>query len=101
MNTKTPFIVAAVSENTNSFGLHSVIMIARSGTAFQVLQNSFNKLDEGTVKNINTKCDEEGEVLSYDFTTSLDGAECPSQLGNAPREIVSEAWGSVDEIFRG
>jgi len=100
MNKKTPFIVAAVSENTNSFGLHSVIMIARSGTAFQVLQNSLNKPEEGVVKNINTKCNEEGEVLSYDFTLSLNGAECPNQLINAPEEVVSEAWDSVDEIFR-
>lgn len=100
MNTKTPFIVAAVSKNTNSFGLYSVIMIARCGTVFQVLQNSLNKLTEGEVKNIITKCNDEGEVLSYDFTMSLMGAECPTRLKNAPRDVVAEAWDSVDEIFR-
>jgi hypothetical protein len=89
---QTQFIVAAVSENTNSFGLHSVIMIAKCGTAFQVLQNSLNVLAEGDIKNINTDNDFEGNPISYDFVRSLTGVECPTRLKNAPRDIVVEAW---------
>ncbi len=41
--------VAAVSENTNSFGLRQMVLLKRDGTTFTACANSLNLLDEGTV----------------------------------------------------
>ncbi len=34
------FTVVAVSKNTNSFGLHSIIILAKDGTGWQLLKSS-------------------------------------------------------------
>ena len=76
------FKVATVSKNTNSFGLHGMILMALDGEAWEVAANSINKKPAGTILNINPN--------SF---ASL-GFEIPHQLPNAPDSVVNEVWGN-------
>ena len=45
------FKVVSVSQNTNSFGLHGVVLVARNGRAFEIACSRINVPDRGaTIK---------------------------------------------------
>ena len=43
------YYVVATSENTNSFGLHSVLLLSPSGEGHQLLMSAINKPDKGAM----------------------------------------------------
>jgi len=76
--------VAAVSSNTNSFGLAGVILIARDGRAWEV---GHCQHPEAWVKgqSVFVSLDLKGEPMFV-------GCEIPRQLPNAPQPVVDLIW---------
>lgn len=72
------FTVIAVSANTNSFGLKSIIILAADGEAWQLLQSAY-----GT-----TPLPERGDVLSFKLASVRpqfgSTYECPAPLPPTP-----------------
>lgn len=83
------FKVAAVSSNTNSFGLREHVLIAKDGEAWKCLVNSLHTLKVGCYIS-----------LPYEtqptFATPTWSAESPSKIMNAPEEVVNVVW---DDAF--
>lgn len=80
------FKVAAVSSNTNAFGLYSVIMIARDGQAYQVYTNMYNKPEQGQILKAGmNKSDKLAHVISMNY-------EVPTELDRAPAKVAKEVW---------
>lgn len=77
------FKVVAVSLNANSFGLHSVVFMARDGTAVEGLRTRQFKPKEGDVLSL-------GPNPLDDLTSR--GYECPRSLPKAPKNVVQEVW---------
>jgi len=76
------FKVAAVSTNTNSFGLYGHIFIARSGKAFEAAANHINRKNKGEVVRLDADNPNFAEL----------GFEIPRELPTAPEEVVNEVW---------
>jgi hypothetical protein len=90
INATEKFKVIAVSDNTNSFGLKQVIMIAKSGTAYKACKTSQfcpKKGDEVSIP-VNVL----GLHKSYQF--AADGWELPEKLPNAPKDLINETFKS-------
>lgn len=80
------FKVAAVSANTNSFGLTGLVLVAADGEAWQVGANSINRKDKGTV--LTVPVTDAGSPQWHGF-----GFEIPHRLTpDAPPAVVSEVW---------
>lgn len=78
------YVVAAKSENTNSFGLHQYIVVAEDGTAFKLLKSMSFPMAVGEVLN---------PVLYRGLPDwSRHGIECPKRIPQAPAKVVKEAW---------
>jgi hypothetical protein len=69
------FKVLAKSLNTNSFGLHRMVLVAEDGTAF-----------EAHASYLNVK--EEGESMIQMDNGLFNGCEMVNQLDQAPQEAV-------------
>ncbi len=75
------FKVVAVSSNTNSFGLHGVIMIAQDGEAWKAAHGQL-------------QLPKQGDTLRIDPTAwGASGFEIPEKLPQPPAEVIAEAWG--------
>lgn len=82
------FVVAAVSSNTNSFGLRSVILVARDGTALEGLRTTqFCPMRGNTI------------WLKRPLLDSLMrlGYECPRDLPEAPAAVIEEVWAKTTQ----
>ena len=77
---KMVFKVAAISDNTNSFGLHQHVLIAQDGTAYTACANSLNKKTVGDEIECNVR-----KFHEHSF-------EIPQQIKDAPPEVVKEVW---------
>lgn len=82
------FIVAAVSRNTNSFGLRGMILIAKDGEAWQVAANCLNIKSEGEFVNTGN---EQGRINGSQWATL--GFEIPRRLPDAPLKVLKELFG--------
>jgi len=71
------FKVVTVSENTNSFGLYGMVLMAKDGEAWQVGANSIN------VK-------KKGDVITLENSWAEHGFEIPEKLDNAPESVIQE-----------
>jgi hypothetical protein len=80
------FKVAAISDNANSFGLYGVVILSKSGNAFEIGCNSLSKpkvrqtlkatlTESGYLENI--------EGLSY---------EIPRKLQKPPQAVIDEVF---------
>ena len=88
MKTGKDFKVVAVSENTNSFGLKQMVMVARDGSAFRGCFNSLNvKQKDETITGVVT-VNESGKEVRTEFT----GGELVEKLLAPPLETVREIW---------
>lgn len=76
------FRVAAISSNTNSFGLHNVVLIARDGEAWQVKASGFNVPKQGQQFEFEQTV---GELIAQ-------GWELPEQISKAPAGVIAEVW---------
>lgn len=75
------FKVIAVSENTNSFGLHQMILVAQDGETWKVASNAI-------------RVKEKGDVIILDKSWSHLGFEIPEQIDDAPNQIIKSVWPS-------
>lgn len=88
MTTQKNFKVVAVSENTNSFGLRQMVMVAKDGAAFRGCFNSLNvKQKDETITGIVT-IKENGEELRTEFS----GGELVEKLLSPSLETINEIW---------
>lgn len=82
------FKVVAVSQNTNSFGLKQMIMVAKDGTAFRGCFNSLNIKNEGElITGVVTLND-----MGMELNTSFTGGELVEKLLSPPLETINEIW---------
>lgn len=88
INATEKFRVIAVSDNTNSFGLRQVIMIARSGAAYKACKTDRFCPKKGDEVNIPVNV--LGLHKSYNFAAA--GYELPEPLPNAPKDLVNEIF---------
>lgn len=80
----TQFKVAAVSSNTNSFGLNQFVFMSRDGEAWTGLKSKlYSREKEGDLVNL----PENREV-----GLSRLGFECPMQIEYAPDAVVEEVF---------
>lgn len=72
------FKVAMKSLNTNSFGLHQLILISKCGLGYKTHAIAFN-------------AKEEGEVMTM-VNGHITGTEMTTKLANPPKSVVKEVW---------
>ena len=80
------FKIVSVSSNTNSFGLHGVVILAKSGTAFEIGMGSINNPTKGA--ELFCKISEQGNLLEIQGKSY----EIPRKLPNAPKEVIAEVF---------
>lgn len=84
------FVVASRSSNTNAFGPHGLILVAKSGEAWEVARHI--PLEE---RNLVVK----GFAFVFELLPSgmpnFRGCEIPRRLPNAPAAVVAEVWGGA------
>lgn len=90
INSTEKFRVVAVSDNTNSFGLKQVVLVAKSGTAFKACKYGPDcpKKGEDVVIPVTVHAFYE----SHNFAAA--GYEIPEQLTDVSKELVNEIYGS-------
>lgn len=74
------FKVVTVSENTNSFGLYGMVLMARDGEAWQV-----------GASYINVK--KKGDIITLENSWADHQFEIPEQLDDASESVINEVWG--------
>jgi hypothetical protein len=79
------FKVASVSDNTNSFGLTGMILIAADGEAFEVAASSLYVKKKGDVVQVPVVGKTRRNFASMGF-------EIPRRLPDAPAGVVEEVW---------
>jgi hypothetical protein len=81
------FKVAAVSSNTNSFGLYRMIVISKDGEAYKLHASMYNVKKQGDFINqvIMTKDD---RVIRSDFY----GCEMPIRLPQVKKDVLNELF---------
>ena len=81
------FKVAAVSDNTNSFGLYGVVLVARDGQAFEVGKSMYGATPLWPLGHVLTL-----EVHKGNFNFAARGIEIPRQLPTAPPKLIKALW---------
>lgn len=81
------FIVAAVSKNTNSFGLKQMVLIARDGSAFTGCFNSVNVRQQGE-----SILGEEYFLGGKRINTTFRGGELIHEIDDAPKKLIRELF---------
>jgi hypothetical protein len=80
------FKVAAISRNTNSFGLHKFILIAEDGEVWFACKNKqYASLQQGDVVDL-------GQPGCEAAVLSRMGFELPERGPHAPPNVVDEVW---------
>ena len=85
-----PFRVAAISDNTNSFGLHQVILVAQKGEAYKACASYINLPKKGDDVFVPLILDKEGNVTGLNFAAL--GYEIPEKMQDAPKQVVDEIF---------
>ncbi len=92
---RTKFVVAAISNNANSFGLRGHVLLAIDGRAFEAGRSDhgvYKRLNVGDVVGIQTDVDT-GEL---NFGGS--GWELPRTLPKPPQKVIDAAWENTNEF---
>ncbi len=79
------FKIAAVSENTNSFGLYQMILVAKSGETWKACANSVNVLKKSETVSVGIR-----HNFIPDWTSK--GYEIPEKILDCPPNVVKEIW---------
>lgn len=79
------FKVAAVSGNTNSFGLYGMLLINQEGHVYQVAANILNKKKKDVVLEVPVS-----QAGSPEFCKL--GFEIPNRLPDADNETTASVW---------
>jgi hypothetical protein len=88
MTTVKKFKVVAVSENTNSFGLKQMVMVAKDGSSFRGCFNSLNVRNKDELISGVVTVEDNGKELRTEFT----GGELVEKLLAPPLETVNAIW---------
>jgi len=89
MKTSKEFLVFRKSENTNSFGLFQMYLMAKDGEAYTSCANSLNVKEVGdTVTQTIHIDDNTGKVNGKHFP----GHELTEELGKAPKDVIEEVY---------
>lgn len=94
--TKT-FQVVAVSTNTNSFGLHGVVLVAKNGLAFEAGASGFTvqlhhlKVGAHITLNMIEGGDESADAIAW-FDWAAKSFEIPRELPACPKKLVKQMW---------
>lgn len=87
------FRVIAVSTNTNSFGLHRFIAVAKSGEAYALHTGTIYKPNKGDDIVIEQFITESGRT-SFKEVKGM-GIEMPEKMPVAPKEVLMEIFGEA------
>lgn len=87
------FKVVAVSKNTNSFGLHGVVMIAEDGEGWEAAHGPLELPEQGDI--LQVSMDDGG------LNWAAVGFEIPRRLPQAPKDVVSQVWGQREASSSG
>ena len=87
-----PFRVAAVSENTNSFGLYGHILVARDGEAFQAGASVHHRRQQGETVLLKKM----PGAADYRNWAEL-GFEIPEAMPLCPRDVLDQVWSESPE----
>lgn len=89
MKSTKQFKVAMKSENTNSFGLYQMILIAKDGEAFKSHASMYNHRPEGSIVNLQVTIDlKTAKRIDSHFI----GHELTTSMPKAPQEVIDEVW---------
>ena len=80
------FRIASVTNKTNSFGLYGVIILAKSGRAFEIGVGSIYEPIKG--KEWSCKLSEANNLLEIEGV----GFELPRRLSDAPQGVIDEVF---------
>jgi hypothetical protein len=82
--TAKSFTVIAVSSNTNSFGLKSIILVAEDGEAWEILKSAYSD-----------PLPKQGDTIKRAGGVFAIGCECPRRLSDSTpavaKKIITEA----------
>lgn len=84
-NFVSQFKVAAISSNTNAFGLWGVVIIDKTGLAFRVGMNHLSKPNVGDVLDVTLNGSSIHSIAGKSF-------EIPHKLPNAPASVLKELF---------
>lgn len=82
------FKVVAVSDNTNSFGLHQMVVVAKDGTAYKTCASYLNVKKKGEILVQNYNLTLNGDPTNQHFL----GCELTEKIEDAPTEVIQEIW---------
>jgi hypothetical protein len=85
------FVAASISKNTNSFGLHGIILLAKDGEAWEAAANSINVPKQHD--RVTVALDDAGSPR-----WELKGYEIPRRLPAAPPKVVAEVWNHTPAV---
>lgn len=88
MKTGKEFKVVAVSENTNSFGLKQMVMVAKDGSSFRGCFNSLNVKNQGETITGTVTVEDNGKELHTEFI----GGELVEKLLAPPLTTINAIW---------
>lgn len=86
------YVVAAVSENTNAFGLEGVVLVRRNGEAWEVGRSRYAglaTLKKGDVVKV-------AQMHTEGAKPSFHHCEIPRPLPAAPKAVVKELWAAAE-----
>ena len=86
------FRIVAISSNSNSFGLHGVVLVAEDGEAWEIgISLSYiNNYSKGSVIKQERTQNEFGITVSKQFVGV--SYEIPRELQTAPKDVVAEIF---------
>lgn len=88
------FTVASVSDNTNSFGLTGMILVAADGEAYEVGASYMHVKKKGDVVRVPVVGKTGRNFASLGF-------EIPRKLPDAPAGVIEEVWNYKQEDTNG
>ena len=86
--TTKQFKVVAKSVNTNSFGLHQMIVVSTDGIAYKTHASMYNAKEEGEMVTQDLTINDEGKIVSSHFV----GHEMTTKLPSVPEEVLKEIF---------
>ena len=87
--------VFSISQNTNSFGLHGVIIVNRSGKTFEVGMSYLNLPKKDEIVPVQFEVVKRGDediVSKYPIYLNGGSIEIPQQKRDCPKEILKEIF---------
>ena len=82
------FKVIAKSENTNSFGLYQMVVLAKNGMAYKTCASMYNVKNEGDIIQQIFMLNKEGNEVGHLFK----GCELTEKIESPPEDVIKETW---------